>query len=97
MYKPSSFCFREIYRPYYGRIAERVIYMCKVYEFPVKKQLPEEVEKGLQKLAKDYIQLMDKALKMFDEDDLTEEDFNDFMEQVILIYAEATANAIDEV
>lgn len=71
--------------------------MCQVYEFPVKKQLPEELKEGLQKLAKDYVHLMDASLKTFEADDPTEEEINSFMEEVILVYTEAITNAVDEI
>lgn len=71
--------------------------MCEVYEFPVKKQLPEELKEGLQKLAKDYVQLMDETLKTFEADNPTEEELNDFMEEIILIYTDTIMNAVDEI
>lgn len=71
--------------------------MCEVYEFPVKKQLPEELKEGLQKLAKDYVQLMDESLKTLDVDNPTEEEINDFMEEIILIYTDAIMKAVDEI
>lgn len=71
--------------------------MCKVYEFPVKKHLPEELEEGINELAKEHIHLMKKALDMFKEGDPTDEEVNEFMEELILIYSQAIINAVDEI
>lgn len=71
--------------------------MCQVYEFPVKKQIPEELKEDIQQIAKDYVQLMNKALKMFEEGDPTDKEVEEFIGEVILIYTKAIENAVDEI
>ena len=71
--------------------------MCEVYEFPIKKVVPEELEESLNELAKEYVLLMKKALEMFEKGDPTDEEVNEFMEEVLYIYSQAIINAVDEV
>lgn len=71
--------------------------MCKVYEFPVKKELPKELEERLQKVAKEYVEIVNEALSYFEDDNATEEEAAKFMESVLQVYMGAIMNAVDEV
>lgn len=70
--------------------------MCKVYAFPVKKKLPEELEERLDKVTKEYVDVMTDILEALCEDNPTEKDYENFMELMMTAYAKCIEKAIDE-
>lgn len=72
--------------------------MCQVYEFPVKmkKELPKELEERLNKVSKEYVEIMDEVLKTLCGDEPTDEDYESFMEVMIMAYVKSIEKAIDE-
>lgn len=47
--------------------------MCTVYEFPMKKDLPEKLEEELRKFARDYVEMIDRYYDEIEDDCSTEE------------------------
>ena len=70
--------------------------MCKIYEFPAAKKLPEELEERLKESAKDYVILLNDILRYFDGEDFDEEGLLEVMETTLTTYLETIAKAIDE-
>lgn len=78
------------------RTNERMIYMCKVYEFPVKKEIPKELEDRLNEVTKLYVNVMTEILDTLCDGEPTEEDYNEFMEMMIVAYVKSLEKALDE-
>lgn len=76
---------------------ERMIYMCKVYEFPNKMNLPHELVERFKGLAQNYVDLMHDSMEYLESNYTTDEDIERFMETLITVYAEAIEEAVDEV
>lgn len=70
--------------------------MCKVYEFPVAKKLPQELEERLEKLAKDLVELIDDSMEYFSDEDTSDEELAEIAEALMGVYSKAIANAIEE-
>jgi len=73
-----------------------MITMCKVYEFPVKKQLTEEQVTRLYEVAEDYIEVLNDILGTLSNDELNYEDMNELTELVACTYAEGMIKAIEK-
>ena len=72
--------------------------MAKVYEFPIKKvyKLPEEIEKRLHKVAKEYVEVLQAALPSLDNDVLSQPEYNEILDLVTAAYAEGIIIAVSE-
>lgn len=70
--------------------------MAKVYAFPVKKQLPYEVEDCLYEIAKAYVKTLNYAFTELSSDEPTNEELSEIQELVVLGYAKGLSRAIDE-
>lgn len=73
-----------------------MVYMCKVYEFPVKKEIPEEVKEVLQESATEYVKTINEVLAMIVDDDTTEEEYFELSGKVLEAYLEAIIKAVVE-
>ena len=84
--------------PFMRNITERMIKMAKVYEFPTKKvqKLPEEIEKRLYQVAKDYVEVLQDALPSLDNDVLAEPEYSELVDLVSITYAEGIIKAVSE-
>ena len=69
--------------------------MCKVYEFPVKKELPEEIKEMLVKSANDYIESINKIVEYISNTCESPEEFDEFMEMTMEVYTDAMMKAVD--
>lgn len=70
--------------------------MCKVYEFPMKKELPKDLEERLNKVVQEFVSIIGESLDALYGDDPTEKEYNEFMEMVIMIYMELLEKAVDD-
>ena len=70
--------------------------MCKVYEFPVKKEIPEEVKEVLQESATEYVKTINKIVGMLVDEDTTEEEYFEMSGKVLEAYLEAIIKAVAE-
>lgn len=69
--------------------------MTKVYEFPIKKQLPQEVKECLYEIADAYVKTLNYALTTLSEDTPTNAELNEIREMVEMTYLEGLVEAID--
>jgi hypothetical protein len=53
--------------------------MCTVYEFPMKKELPENLEEGLKRFAREYVEMINSFYGEIEDDCSTEEGMNEIM------------------
>ena len=72
--------------------------MAKVYEFPTKKiqKLPEEIEKRLHQVAKEYVEVLRDALPSLDNDVLSQPEYRELVDLVSVAYAEGIVIAVNE-
>lgn len=70
--------------------------MCKVYEFPMKNEALRVLEERLDKTVREFVTIMNESLDALYGDNPTEEDYNSFMELMVMIYMEALEKAVDE-
>ena len=70
--------------------------MCKVYEFPTPKQLPEELVERFNKLANDCVELIDETISQLVGPEPTEEEYAEVMGLLVNVYTEAISNAIEK-
>lgn len=70
--------------------------MCKVYEFPVKKVIPEEVKEELQRSATEYVKTINDVLAKMVTDETTEEEYVEISGMILEAYLEAIVNAVVE-
>ena len=70
--------------------------MCTVYEFPVKKHFPKELEERLNKVSEEYIRIMAEALEILYDGNPTQEDYDEYMELMLSSYLEAFIKAVDK-
>lgn len=73
-----------------------MILMCKVYEFPMKKELPKDLEERLNKAVREFVKIMSESLDTLYGDDPTEEEYADFMDLLVMTYMELLEKAVDE-
>ena len=80
------------------RIAERMIKMAKVYEFPTREvyKLPEEIKKRLYQVAKDYVKVLDDILPSLSSEDMSSPEYSEMVELVATTYAEGIIVAVSE-
>lgn len=70
--------------------------MCKIYEFPTKNEVTEYLEKRLDKIAREFVNIIGESLDTLYDGDPTEQEYSEFMEAFNKIYTELLAKAIDE-
>lgn len=70
--------------------------MCKVYEFPVKKVIPEEVVKTLQDSANEYVRTLNECMDSLVTEDTTKEEYDELSGLVLQSYLEAIIKAVEE-
>ena len=70
--------------------------MCKVYEFPVPKQLPEELVERFNELANECIELIDESISSLLGPEPTEDEYAEVMGVLMTVYTEAISKAIEK-
>ena len=70
--------------------------MCKVYEFPMKKELSAELKNRMDKITKDYVDLMNETVENLYGENVTAEDYEEFQEVIMVAFLESLEKAIDE-
>ena len=70
--------------------------MCKVYEFPMKKELPKNMTERLDKVVRELVLIMSEGMDTLYGEDITEEEYSEFMELTIMAYMELLEKAVDE-
>lgn len=70
--------------------------MCKVYEFPMKKELPKGMEERLDKVVREFVCIIGENLVALYGDDPTEKEYDEFMEYIMMVYMELLEKAVDE-
>ena len=70
--------------------------MCKVLQFPQKKELPKAMEEEIHKIAKDYMEVLYAAFEYFEDECETREDMEDVHDLVVSAYADGIEKAINE-
>lgn len=70
--------------------------MAKVYEFPVKKELPDHMKQRLDKIAKAYVELLNDVYDDITRDVTDETDLSELTEIMLVAYFDAIEKAIEE-
>ena len=70
--------------------------MCKIVEFPQKKELPKALKEKVYGAAKDYIDVLYEALEHFVVDEYDYQTMDEVNQMVAMVYAEGLEVAIDE-
>lgn len=70
--------------------------MCKVYEFPMKKEFPKEMEERLNKAVREFVSIMSESLDTLYGENPTEEEYADFMNLLVMTYMELLEKAVDD-
>ena len=70
--------------------------MAKVYAFPVKKQISEEMKQKLYDLAKEYVNLLNDVFEELTDDVTDEDEMVEVTELMLMAYLDAVGKAIDE-
>lgn len=70
--------------------------MCKVYEFPTKKELSEEMMARIDKVTEEYVEIMAETLDNLYNGEPTLSDYNEFMELMITSYLVSLEKAINK-
>ena len=70
--------------------------MCKVYEFPMKKELPNGMKERLDKVVREFVCIIDENIDILYGDNPTEKEYEEFMECIMTVYMELLENAVDE-
>lgn len=96
MVTPPFIFFRDINSSFYGKQQKGMVYMCKVYAFPVKKEIPEDLKETLQKSAKEYVKVIYNSLDCLVTEDTTEEEYIEISGMLLEAYLEAILNAVAE-
>ena len=73
-----------------------MIYMCKVYAFPVKKEFPKELEERLDKVSREYIKIIEDLVDTLYDDEPTEEDYQECILMIAKAYAKSLEKAFEE-
>ena len=71
--------------------------MAKVLKFPVKKELPKELEERLHSIAKLYVGLLNEVLVAVSDDVTDEEEFDEITNLMLNSLIEGVLKAIEEV
>lgn len=70
--------------------------MCKVYDFPTKNNIPEYLEKRLDKIVREFVNVIDESLDTLYDGDPTEQEYSEFMKVFNAKYTELLSKAVDE-
>ena len=70
--------------------------MCKIVEFPQKKELPKELKQKVYGTARDYVEVLYEALEHFVVDEYDYQTMEEVNELVAAVYIDGLANAVDE-
>jgi DNA-binding ferritin-like protein (Dps family) len=70
--------------------------MCKVYEFPTKKELSDVLKKRMDKITKEYVNIMNETLENLYGENLSASDYEEFQEVILVAFLESLEKAIDE-
>lgn len=70
--------------------------MAKVYAFPVKQQLTQEIEDCLQEIAESYVKLLNYALTVLSSEHPDNAELKEIMELFELTYAKDVVKAINK-
>ena len=70
--------------------------MCKIVEFPQKKELPKEMRDKVYGAARDYVGVLYEALEHFVVDEYDYRTFDEVNELVAMTYAEGLNYAIED-
>jgi hypothetical protein len=72
-----------------------MIEMAKVYDFPIKKKLPKNMERDLHRVASDYVAIL-KAIMIIFELESNPPSYEEVLEMVSTAFAEGIYEAIDK-
>lgn len=70
--------------------------MCKVYEFPVKKEIPEEVLAKINVAAREYVKFINESVEAVTDPDMSFDEFQEMAGLVLEAYIDAILNAVVE-
>lgn len=70
--------------------------MCKVYDFPTQKHLPEEITNKLEQHVEEYIEIMTEVIQAVDNISETLNEYNALMGEVVVFYAETLQKAVEK-
>ena len=70
--------------------------MCKIVEFPQKKELPKELKQKVYGTARDYVGVLYEALEHFVVDEYDYQTMEEVNELVAAVYIDGLTNAVDE-
>lgn len=70
--------------------------MCKVYEFPQKKELSDELKEMITELAKRYVDVLYKALDYFETDEFDYAEITKVGEEITVYYVEQLEKIVEE-
>lgn len=70
--------------------------MAKVYEFPVKKKLPKNIEERLHKVAQEYMEVLYASLVLLSEEGTNQMTYEEILELVSETYAEGLYKAVEQ-
>lgn len=69
--------------------------MAKVYAFPVKKQLPQEVETCLYEIADAYVKTLNYAMTILSSEEPNNAELEEIRDLVVLTYAKGLEKAVN--
>ena len=70
--------------------------MAKVYAFPVKKEIPEDMMQRLDEIAKTYVQLLNDVYDELIGTAKNSEEMNEVTELLLVAYFDSVRKAVDE-
>lgn len=70
--------------------------MCKVYEFPMKKELSDELKKRMDKVTKEYTMIIAEALENLYSENPTKAEYDECQELILMAFIESLEKAIGE-
>lgn len=70
--------------------------MAKVYTFPIKKELPDEMKDTLGMLAKTYVKLLNTAFKELTSEMPSDQELDEIKDMIIIEYACALEKAMND-
>ena len=70
--------------------------MCKVYEFPVKFEIPEEVQAKIDMAARDYVKFVNESVDAVTYPDMSFDEFQEAAGTILGAYINAIINAVAE-
>jgi hypothetical protein len=70
--------------------------MCEILKFPVKKEIPKELEEQLYAVAKDYVTTLNKVFDAYIDDIDDPEAIEVFFSKAMMVYTKAVVDAVEE-